>query len=275
MFVVAIAIALPMILYQLAASLGEVVARWDERAQISLFLDASVNGEADALDFGQRLLQKPTIEDIQYVSPEEGLAGFSETAGFSEVIQSLPENPLPPVLIVFPAADLPAAEIELLATALDELPEVDSAVYDQQWINRLTAIIGLVKQGAVILAVLMAAGITLVIGNTVRLGISSRASEIEIIDQVGGTKAFIRRPFLYLAALQAIFGTINAWFIANLAIWLLADAAHELAALYQSSFTIAYIGPLMILPVLLGVLTLSLLASAITVHRHLVKLTPR
>lgn len=275
MLVIAIAIALPMILYQLSVSLGEVVSGWDKRAQISLFLKTSGDGEQGALDLGQLLLQKPAIEDVQYVSPEEGLEGFSETAGFSEVIESLPENPLPPVLVVFPAGDLPPVEIEQLAVVLEEMPEVDTAVYDQQWINRLSAIVSLIKQAAIILSVLMAAGITLVIGNTVRLGISSRASEIEIIDQVGGTRRFIRRPFLYLAALQATFGTIAAWLIANLVIWLMVDATSELAALYQSSFTVAYIGLEIITPVLLGVLALSLFASFATVYRHLVKLAPR
>ncbi len=39
-------------------------------------------------------------------------------------------------------------------------------------------------------------GVLLVIGNTIRLAIQSRRDEIIVVKLVGGTNAYVRRPFL-------------------------------------------------------------------------------
>ena len=44
----------------------------------------------------------------------------------------------------------------------------------------------------------LALGVCLIVGNTIRLAIESRRAEIEVVKLVGGTDAFVRRPFLYL-----------------------------------------------------------------------------
>jgi cell division transport system permease protein len=43
-------------------------------------------------------------------------------------------------------------------------------------------------------------GALLVVGNTVRLDIGSRREEIAVLQQLGATDGFIRRPFIYLGA---------------------------------------------------------------------------
>ncbi len=50
------------------------------------------------------------------------------------------------------------------------------------------------------LAALLGLGALLVVGNTVRLDIQSRREEIGVLQLLGATDGFIRRPFLYLGA---------------------------------------------------------------------------
>jgi len=230
--VIAIAIALPLVLYQIVLSVDRLSAGWQGAPQISVFLKAeTAEGAVDPLEAGQTLLQNPKVEDVQYISPEEGLLAFSEISGFQSAIEALPENPLPPLLVVFPATGNDNVASNELASQLAELPFVDTAVYDQQWLYRLTAMVNVVKRAVIVLALLMGAGILLVISNTVRLGITNRASEIEIIDQVGGTKSFIRRPFLYIGAIQCLFGALLAWLITSLTLYLLVKPVARLADL--------------------------------------------
>ena len=84
-----------------------------------------------------------------------------------------------------------------MATELQAYREIELAQVDLQWVERLSAITGTIERGVVILAVLLSGAVLLIVGNTVRLEIQSRHSEIEIVKLVGGTDAFIRRPFLY------------------------------------------------------------------------------
>ena len=273
--VLAIAMTLPMVLFKIFDSLEAVTSDWVGSPRISVFLGrdgAQLN--QDPIEIGQRLLQNPMIEDVRYVSPEQGLEEFVEFDGFAEAIEALPENPLPPLLIVFPATGTDNAATKTLAKELENMPFVDTAVYDQQWVNRLAAIVDLFQRGVTVLAFLMGIGIVLVISNTVRLGIINRASEIEIIDQVGGTHAFIRRPFLYAGAIQCLLGSLLAWGLTNITLYMLARPVARLALLYESDFRIDWAGVgiasfVAVISVLLG-----LVASRFTVDRHLGSLTP-
>ena len=273
--VIAIAISLPLVLFQIVTSIDALTRGWSTAPQISVFLKGRVQGvDVDPVESGQTLLENPMVEDVQYVSPEQGLNEFEEITGFRQAIEALPENPLPPLLIVFPATGDDSAASTELARQMMELPFVDTAVYDQEWLVRIGAIVDAVRRGVIILAVLMCAGILMVISNTVRLGITNRASEIEIIDQVGGTGAFIRRPFLYTGALQCLLGVLAAWVISNITIALLARPISRLAGLYQSEFNFGLIGPMPVLTVALVTTVLGVLVSRITVDRYLHNLRP-
>lgn len=50
---------------------------------------------------------------------------------------------------------------------------------------------------------MLISALLLVIGNTIRLHIENRRVEIEVIKLVGGTDAYVRRPFLYMGACMA------------------------------------------------------------------------
>lgn len=273
--VLAIAMTLPMVLYKIFDSLDAVTSEWIGSPRISVFLHTEKeNLNLDPIEIGQRLLQNPMIEDVRYVSPEQGLSEFAEFDGFAEAIEALPENPLPPLLVVFPATGTDNEATQVLAQELESSRFVDTAVYDQQWVNRLAAIVDLFQRGVLVLSCLMGIGIVLVISNTIRLSIINRASEIEIIDQVGGTHAFIRRPFLYAGGIQCLLGSLLAWGLTNITLYLLARPVARLALLYESDFRIDWAGVGTALFVTVISVFLGLFASRFTVNRHLGSLTP-
>lgn len=274
--VLAIAMTLPMVLYKIADSLARVTGDWAGAPRISVFIDAQSDGaEVDAVAIGRELLNNPHVEDVEYVSPDQGLAEFSSVSGMAEAIEALPSNPLPPLLVVVPARDLAQSRIAGLVASIEQRSDVDSVVYDQKWLNRIDAMVGVFRHGVMILSVLMGVGILLLIGNTVRLGITHRATEIEILDQVGATHSFIRRPFLYLGAIESLLGGFLAWFSANLTLYLLEQPVAELADLYQSDFAIGWVGPGLGLGVIGSAIILGIAAALVTVNQHLRYVRPR
>lgn len=273
--VLAIAMSLPLILYKIVTSLETVTEGWTGAPRITLFLKSESNGvSVDPIEFGQQLLQNPKVDDVEFISPEQGLLEFSEVDGFADAVAALPENPLPPVLVVFPATGDDIQNTESLAQQLETMEQIDTLIFDQKWLYKITAMVELVKRGLMVFAALMGVGILLVISNTVRLGITNRADEIEIIDQVGGTHAFIRRPFLYTAAVQCVLGTLLAWCISATTLYLMAKPVARLAALYESDFAIGWIGPKLIFVIIVGAVILGLIAARVTVDRYLNRLRP-
>jgi cell division transport system permease protein len=123
-----------------------------------------------------------------------------------------------------------------------------------------------------VLSILMATGVILIISNTVRLGIVNRSEEIEIIDQIGGTGAFIRRPFLYYGVLQGIAGALAAILIANSALLALSTPVERLAKLYDSNLRINWIEFDLLWVVLLTTAVLGWLAARVTAGNYLRKM---
>ena len=139
------------------------------------------------------------------MSPDEGLAEFRKLSGIGDALEALPENPLPWLVKVRPAPPHDtAAAVEALAAEIRKMDGVDLVEADTAWVRRLHAIEDTLQQLVLVVAALLAAGVLGVVGNTIRLEIDGRRAEIEVTKLVGGSNAFVRRPFLYSGLWQGL-----------------------------------------------------------------------
>lgn len=271
--VMAVALSLPMGLSLLLSNVERLGGSWQRAAQISLYLklDASVS-EGEALR--TQIKGMPGVADAEYVSREQALDEFQQQSGLGEALRELPENPLPGVVVVTPAeVDKPA--LEALRQRLAELPKVELAQLDLVWVERLAAILKLGDRFVFGLTVLLVSALLLVIGNTIRLHIENRRTEIEVIKLVGGTDAYVRRPFLYMGALYGLGAGVLSWGVLAFGLNWLDDAVVGLSGLYGSDFSLAGVPPADGLSLLLGAVLLGYIGAWIAVARHLRELAPR
>ncbi|HAV73096.1 MAG TPA: cell division protein FtsX, partial [Stenotrophomonas sp.] len=84
--------------------------------------------------------------------------------------------------------------------SLEGLPQADLVQHDALWRKRLDGWLGFGTRLVQVLSVLLGLGAALVVGNTVRLDIQARRDEIGVLQLLGASDGFIRRPFLYLGA---------------------------------------------------------------------------
>jgi cell division transport system permease protein len=272
--VIGIALALPAGLYALTRNLERLTDGWEQSAAISLFLRTEVTLEqAEAL--AQRLRARADLVEVRVVGPEQALDELRAQSGFAEAIEQLEQNPLPAVLVLRPAAKLETPEaLDALSEGLAALPEADFARLDSQWVRRFQAIVQLTQRGVLLLAGVLALGVLLVVGNTIRLEIENRRGEIQIMELVGATSGFIRRPFLYIGAWYGLLGGVTAWVFISLVLWLLQGPVTRLAGLYGTDFVLAGLGPAALLTLLGGSIALGLLGSWLSVSRHLAAAEP-
>jgi cell division transport system permease protein len=161
-----------------------------------------------------------------------------------------------------------------LIKELEAMPEVDNAQYDSQWIKRLVYLLDIVNRLIIILSTLLAIGVLLIVGNTIRLSIYNRRAEIEITKLFGGTDSFIQRPFLYSGLWYGAFGGIIAWVLITVSMQMLRGPVKQLANLYASDFQLIGLGFLNSL-LLVGIgIALGLFGSWISVKRHLKAIDP-
>lgn len=272
--VIGIALALPAGLYVLHKNIEQLSGEWQQASRISLFLKADVkDGRGEQL--AEQLRSWPDIQKIDFQSSSQSLQEFRSVSGLGEVLDSLPENPLPGLIIIEPVADATAntAHTDLLER-LEKLQEVDLAQLDMQWLQRLQQLNATGQRGIAVLAAMLSLSVLLVIGNTIRLAILNRQTEIKVIKLVGGTNAFVRRPFLYTGFWYGLIGGFIAWLTVLIALLILSGPVNQLAALYESQFSLHWLSGSLFVALPLCGLLLGVLGAWLAVGRHLSAIEP-
>lgn len=229
--VMAVALALPLGLWASLANVQRFAGEVQQARQISIFLNNDIAPER-ARAIAEALRARSDIGSVEVRTPEQGLAEL-RSSGLGEAIDNIDANPLPSLLVVTPTGDE-----TLLAQSLQTLPEADLVQHDAGWRRRLDHWLRFGNRLVLVLAGLLGFGALLVVGNTVRLDIQSRREEIAVLQLLGATDGFIRRPFLYLGVAYGLVAGILA-----LAALAAADAALrapllDLASSYGSSFAL-------------------------------------
>ena len=273
--VIGIALALPVGLSVGLENVKAVSGNLDSPAQISLFLRAEISFEA-AQQLQQRLDRREDVAATRLVSRQEALQEFEQLSGFGDVLRNLNDNPLPNLILVIPAVQgRDGEQAALLQAHLQHEAGVARAVLDMAWVQRLNALMHLSQRLVMVLAAMLALGVLLVIGNTIRLAIENRRDEIVVVKLVGGSDAFVRRPFLYTGLWYGLGGAGLSWIIVSAALWGLRGPLSALALLYQSDFYLQGLGTVSGLQLLLLGAALGLLGAWLAVARHLNAIQPR
>lgn len=272
--VIGIALALPAGLNVLLKNVQTVLSGWDGAAQVSLFLHKDTS-ESAALALAEELRARPEVAKVDYISAEQAMREFRHLSGFGDALSALEENPLPPVLVVHPVlTQQDPVSLKTMVTELSGQATVDLAQLDMQWVKRLYGLMEIGKRGVWVLASLLALAVLLVVGNTIRLAIQNRRDEIVITKLIGGTDAFIRRPFLYTGFWYGVMGGAIAFVLVQTSLWVLAEPVDDLAVLYNSSFRLGGMDWPTTGLLLSGGLMLGLLGSWLAVGRHLRAIEP-
>jgi cell division transport system permease protein len=272
--VIGIALALPVGFSVALDNVDRLGAGWDSPAQMSIFLTKDVDAQRAAA-MTASLQQHDQIDSVNFVSREAALSEFAALSGFADVIESLQENPLPDVMLVTPRRDLASEAVAALRDELAALEDVDEVVVDMAWLQRLQSLLELSRRAVLMIGAMLVLGVILILGNTIRLAIEGRRDEIVVVKLVGGSNAFVRRPFLYTGLWYGVGGGLCAGLLVAAALWFVDEPVASLAALYKSNFSVVGPGVMGVLNlVILGGL-LGLAGAWLAVTRHLSKIEPR
>lgn len=232
--VMALALALPLGLSIALDNLKLFSGSVQQSRDINLFLKTTIDG-AGATQVAESLRGRADVAAVAVRTPDEGLAELRDSAGLGEAIDALHDNPLPSLLIITPAN---GADDARLAQSLQGLPQADLVQHDALWRKRLDAWLGFGSRLVQVLSALLGLGALLVVGNTVRLDIQSRREEIGVLQLLGASDGFIRRPFLYMGAWYGLAAGVLALALIGGAGLALRPPLAELSSSYGSPFVL-------------------------------------
>jgi cell division transport system permease protein len=179
----------------------------EQKVQVVAYMkDDATADQVDEALAAVRLM--PEVKDVVYVTKDEALARFRANLaerGQPDLTGSLDTNPLPASIEVYL---VDPTDFGAIVTQLDSSPGIDRVDDVQQLVDRVTTVTTVIRTGGIVALVLVGLTVLFIIVNTIRLAVTSRAEEIEIMRLVGASDAFIRWPFIFEGALVGLLGAL-------------------------------------------------------------------
>ena len=187
--------------------------------------------------------ERPGVEAVTVTTADQALDEFKQASGFGDALSALADNPLPHHLVVRPRKGASGpAEVENLRRYFAAFPEVELVQLDLDWVRRLHSLLDVLRRAFWVVVAVLGLGVLAVIGNTIRLEIQHRRPEIEVTKLVGGSNAFVRRPFLYTGLFYGMGGALLASLILLGGMAYLDQAVGDLSAQYGGRFAMQGLG---------------------------------
>jgi cell division transport system permease protein len=142
--------------------------------------------------------------DVTYVSKEQAWKEFTDQVGDPALVDAVEGNPLPASLRIKLRPELlNYAAMDSAAHQVGAFPEVEDVRYGGEWVRRIDEIGAGLKNGALIVGLIVALAIVFALYNTIRLTVLARRREVEIMSKLGATDRFIATPFVFEAMIEA------------------------------------------------------------------------
>lgn len=188
---------------------------WLSDTTVSLFLQPDTGVEQREAVLA-RAREHPLVRDARLVPPEEGLRALAERLGADHALLATGAAGALPYTVDFEVVVEQRDRIASLARTFRALPQVEEVVYTEQLLEQVELFFLLVQGIGLFFIALILASFALIVSHATRLSLHARRAEIEILDLVGATRAFIRSSFVVEGALVSLAGGLLAsalvWF---------------------------------------------------------------
>lgn len=178
----------------------------ETRPQVIAYFNVEAK-EADIISLKNQIEKTGKTSAVTYVSQSEALNIYKDLNKDNPLLlEMVSENILPASLEVFATKPVYLSE---LAEFIQSQPIVDEVNYQKSIVDRLVALTNILRQVSIALLILLLTITVTVLITTTAFKISVKREEIEVLQLIGASKKYIRRPFLNEGMLFGIIsGTI-------------------------------------------------------------------
>lgn len=255
---IAVSMTLFSALLLVTLNVADLVYRIKERMTFEVFLESGLSG-ADTKRLQSVIENLEGVAGAVYISREDALERYRRDLNM-DPLEIVEENPLPASFQVSMMPEYRSARgTGRLKQEIEGYEGVNEVIYHGGLYELLdrTGRYVLVADAALLIFIIFA--VVLLVSNTLRLTILSHRRSIQIMDLVGATRAFIRRPYIVQGVIQGALGGGAATILLYCAV-----------LLFSSRFpnALRYSHIVILLPLAMGII-LSFFGSRIGIKRFL------
>lgn len=250
-----------------AQNLIKLNREWSETRRMTVYLRPDVP-PADAEQLRALMQGLPQVNEAAYISSEQARATFAQNGDLGDTLAVLGPEAFPASIEVRLRGAASEIRMEELSERVKQFSVVEDVDTYGAWFGRLDRVTRIGKQVVLGVALLVVICVLAVIGNTIRLAVSGRRSEIEVMKLCGATDGFVRGPFVIEGAFQGFAAALLATGVL-LAGFVFIRRALEGSVVGVMGVEISFLNPLIVLAVIGGGALLGGLGSAISLRRYL------
>lgn len=188
-------------------NLDRVAARWGETARMTIFLRDGASPQ-DVTQLRMALEGVQGVATVAYVSSEDARTQFLTDSAGSTGLAAIPADAFPASLeVTLSEGTEHAARIAERVSSFSIVEDVETY---QGWFHQLESLMSAGRGAATGLAVLVMLSVLFVVGSTIRLAVTGRRKEIEVMKLCGASDSFVRGPFIVEGAVQGFVSALLA-----------------------------------------------------------------
>ena len=188
-------------------NLNKVATDLENDVEIRVLIDIMEDDEQTAKAEAELIAQienLPEVEEVVYSAKEQELNDLIKDFG-DELSLFEQNNPLHNVLYVKAADPQQTANV---AKQIEKLDHINDVLYGEGKVEKLFSFLNISRNIGLVLILGLLFTAMFLISNTIRITITARKDEIEIMKLVGATNSFVRVPFVLEGMWIGLLGSI-------------------------------------------------------------------
>lgn len=212
---------------EMSWGLEATVRSLGSQLEISAYLEVGKPGS----ELSPQIQQIPEVTEVRLVAKDEAWKDLLVEMGIEDeeaMTTQLENNPLVDAFRIRVNA---TEALGPVAQQVEAMPGVDEVYYGDQVVFQLAQLQDTLRLGSLSVTGVLALTTVAVITTTIRLIVMARRREIEVMQLVGATAAWIYLPFILQGSLFGVIGSMGAWGLVLGSQQLLRDLLSRLIAL--------------------------------------------
>ena len=190
-----------------AHQISEMRSLYYDKLDVSVYLkDGITSPQRKSVE--RQLEASPEVQSFEYLTKEQAFERFKRLfAGNPQLVANATPDDLPATYLV---RMKDPERYTVLAQQFSRAAGIEQVQGQSEVLDRLFSTFGLVRNGAIVLAVLQAVAALLLISNTIQVAAFNRRVETGIMRLVGASRWYTQLPFMLEAAVAGLAGAILA-----------------------------------------------------------------
>ena len=183
--------------------------RWGRTGRASVYLkDGAPPQQVEAIVTA--LHATPEVRSVRYLSPADARQLFVRPGESDTTLAALPQDAFPASIEIDVAPETNDADVQAMMAKLATLPAIEGVETYGTWTERLGALLHGGTLAALALAAIVFGAVLAVVASTMRLALTRRRTEVEVLRLVGASDSFVRTPYVLEGSFQGAVGAASA-----------------------------------------------------------------